>query len=86
MTAQDAGSRTEADAAAYERHYAPDAYDDRPSASELARDAYEDDRPKRTEANVCPECEHGIVITSDRMEHDTGHYPYGCDRGCGFHG
>ena len=86
MTAQDTGSRTEVDAGAYERHYAPDSYDDRPSASELARDAYEDDRPDRTADNACPECDDGIVVVSDRMEHDTGHYPYGCDRGCGFNG
>jgi len=62
------------------------AYDDRPSASELARDAYEDDRPARDEDNACPECDDGIVNVSDQMEHDTGHYPYGCDRGCGFNG
>ena len=71
MTAQDTGSRTEADAGAYERHYAPDSYDDRSDG---------------TDDNACPECDDGIVVVSDRMEHDTGHYPYGCDRGCGFHG
>jgi len=38
-------------------------YDDRPTASELARDAYEDDRPERDEDNACPECDDGIVIT-----------------------
>jgi len=71
----------------YDQDAMPDYdYDSPPSRAELARDAYEDDRPARTEDNECPECDDGIVVSSDRMEHDTGHYPYGCDRGCGFHG
>ncbi len=86
MSAQDTGPHTEADAGAYERHYAPEPYDDRPSHSELAHDAYDEDRAERMVDNECPECDNGIVIVSDRMEHDTGHYPYGCDRGCGFNG
>jgi len=71
----------------YDQDAMPDYdYDSPPSRAELARDAYEDDRPERDEANACPECADGIVIVSDRMEHDTGHYPYGCNRGCGFSG
>jgi hypothetical protein len=38
MTRVDTGSRTEADAAAFERHFASEPYDDRPSASDFPRE------------------------------------------------